>query len=64
MSLAQTSVGLVLPQSPFPPLAAGFMGLGTGYLDYGTQETPGTIPAPAARLPAGPVPWVPPGAWC
>jgi len=27
-----------LPQSPFPPLALGFMGLGTGYLIYGTQE--------------------------
>ena len=27
-----------LPQSPFPPLAVGFMGLGTGYLIYGTQE--------------------------
>jgi hypothetical protein len=27
-----------LPQSPFPPLAVGFFGLGTGYLIYGTQE--------------------------
>ena len=27
-----------LPQSPFPPLAVGFLGLGTGYLIYGTQE--------------------------
>lgn len=27
-----------LPQSPFPPLAIGFFGLGTGYLIYGTQE--------------------------
>jgi hypothetical protein len=27
-----------LPQSPFPPLAVGFMGLGTGYLIYGTEE--------------------------
>jgi hypothetical protein len=27
-----------LPQSPFPPLAVGFMGLGTGYLIYGPQE--------------------------
>jgi hypothetical protein len=27
-----------LPASPFPPLAVGFFGLGTGYLIYGTQE--------------------------
>ena len=27
-----------LRPSPFPPLAVGFMGLGTGYLIYGTQE--------------------------
>ena len=27
-----------LPASPFPPLALGFMGLGTGYLIYGPQE--------------------------
>ena len=27
-----------LPASPFPPLALGFMGLGTGYMIYGTQE--------------------------
>ena len=27
-----------LPQSPVPPLAVGSMGLGTGYLIYGTQE--------------------------
>jgi hypothetical protein len=27
-----------LPQSPFPPLALGFFGLGTGYLIYGPQE--------------------------
>jgi hypothetical protein len=30
--------GISLPVSPFPPLAVGFMGLGTGYLIYGTQE--------------------------
>jgi hypothetical protein len=36
VSLAQAVVGL--PQSPFPPLAVGFMGLGTGYLIYGPQE--------------------------
>ena len=35
-SLIQSVVSL--PQSPFPPLAVGFMGLGTGYLIYGTQE--------------------------
>src|SRR6267154_1063291 len=33
-----------LPQSPFPPLAVGFMGLGTGYLVYGTQELFGYPP--------------------
>jgi hypothetical protein len=27
-----------LPASPFPPLAVGFFGLGTGYLIYGPQE--------------------------
>ena len=27
-----------LPTSSFPPIALGFMGLGTGYLIYGTQE--------------------------
>jgi hypothetical protein len=26
-----------LPQSPYPPLAVGFFGLGTGYLIYGPQ---------------------------
>ena len=35
-SIAQAVVSL--PQSPFPPLAVGFMGLGTGYLIYGPQE--------------------------
>jgi hypothetical protein len=34
--LAQTVVSL--PTSAFPPLAVGFMGLGTGYLIYGPQE--------------------------
>ena len=38
MSLAQASIQLTFPQSPFPPLAVGFMGLGTGYLIYGPQE--------------------------
>lgn len=36
LSLAQAAVSL--PTSPFPPLAVGFMGLGTGYLIYGAQE--------------------------
>ena len=36
LSLAQAVVSL--PQSPFPPLAVGFFGLGTGYLIYGPQE--------------------------
>jgi hypothetical protein len=36
VSLVQAVVSL--PTSPFPPLAVGFMGLGTGYLIYGTQE--------------------------
>ena len=27
-----------LPTSPYPPLAVGFFGLGTGYLIYGPQE--------------------------
>ncbi len=35
MSLLAT---VSLPLSPFPPLAVGFMGLGTGYLIYGPQE--------------------------
>lgn len=38
MSVALASVQFSLPASPFPPLAVGFMGLGTGYLIYGTQE--------------------------
>ena len=36
MSLLTETVSL--PVSSFPPLALGFMGLGTGYLIYGTQE--------------------------
>jgi hypothetical protein len=35
MSLFAT---ISLPTSPFPPVAVGFMGLGTGYLIYGPQE--------------------------
>ena len=38
MSIVLASVQFSLPASPFPPLAVGFFGLGTGYLIYGTQE--------------------------
>jgi hypothetical protein len=38
MSVLHSAVQLTLPTSPFPPLAVGFFGLGTGYLIYGTQE--------------------------
>ena len=38
MSVVHAAVQLTLPTSPFPPLAVGFFGLGTGYLIYGTQE--------------------------
>ena len=38
MSLFLVQSIVSLPQSPFPPLAVGFMGLGTGYLIYGPQE--------------------------
>jgi len=38
-SLTQSlSVVFTFPASPFPPLALGFFGLGTGYMIYGTQE--------------------------
>jgi hypothetical protein len=36
LSLLQSTVSL--PAFPFPPLAVGSMGLGTGYMIYGTQE--------------------------
>ena len=32
------AASISLPVSPFPPLALGFVGLGTGYLIYGAQE--------------------------
>jgi hypothetical protein len=38
MSAALIQSVISLPESPFPPLAVGFMGLGTGYLIYGPQE--------------------------
>ena len=38
-SLVQSLAAIfAFPASPFPPLALGFFGLGTGYLIYGTQE--------------------------
>lgn len=47
MSLPAT---LSLPLSPFPPLAAGFRGLGAGYLIYGPQELLNyRVPVGAAR---------------
>ena len=38
MSLTLLGATVSLPASPFPPLALGFFGLGTGYLIYGPQE--------------------------
>jgi hypothetical protein len=38
MSVPLIQSAVSLPASPFPPLAVGFMGLGTGYLIYGPQE--------------------------
>jgi hypothetical protein len=38
MSLSLAQAVISLPQSPYPPLAVGFFGLGTGYLIYGPQE--------------------------
>jgi hypothetical protein len=39
LSLIHSLVPVVsLPSTPFPPLAVGFFGLGTGYLIYGPQE--------------------------
>jgi hypothetical protein len=38
MSLSLTDAVVSLPPSVFPPIALGFMGLGTGYLIYGPQE--------------------------
>jgi hypothetical protein len=49
MSLALASTTVGLPASPFPPLAVGFFGLGTGYLIYGTQELFG-YPARGERV--------------
>jgi hypothetical protein len=41
MSTLLAEAVVSLPESPFPPLAIGFFGLGTGYLIYGTQELVG-----------------------
>ncbi|HEY3878916.1 MAG TPA: hypothetical protein VGM12_09985 [Trebonia sp.] len=38
MSASLDQAVVSLTQSPFPPLAVGFFGLGTGYLIYGPQE--------------------------
>jgi hypothetical protein len=38
LSLLHTAVVVSEPASPFPPLAVGFFGLGTGYLVYAAQE--------------------------
>src|ERR1700743_960527 len=38
MSVALGQAVVSLTQSPFPPLAVGFFGLGTGYLIWGPQE--------------------------
>jgi hypothetical protein len=45
LSMGQALAALViLPTSPFVPLAVGFFGLGTGYLIYGPQELFGYPP--------------------
>ena len=44
MSLSLWQAVLSLPTSPFPPIALGFFGLGTGYMIYGTQELFGYPP--------------------
>jgi len=36
MSAALIQSVVSLPESPFPPLAVGFMGLGTGYMTFKT----------------------------
>src|SRR5262249_15476208 len=38
VSVSLLGATVSLPTSPCPPLAVGFMGLGTGYLIYGPQE--------------------------
>ena len=41
MSALVSAVQFTHSQSPFPPLALGFFGLGTGYLIWGIQELAG-----------------------
>ena len=36
--MSLSAIVVSLRESPYPPLALGFFGLGTGYLIYGTQE--------------------------
>jgi hypothetical protein len=59
MSASLAQVVLSLPQSPFPPLAVGFFGLGTGYLIYGPQELM-NYPPRSERVDAGTGVW---GLW-
>ena len=45
LAMGQALAALIrFPTSPFPPLAVGFFGLGTGYLIYGPQELLGYPP--------------------
>lgn len=61
LSLAQLiAAPISLPTSPFPPLALGFMGLGTGYLIYGPQELFGYPPRGGDRVDFGTGVW---GVW-
>lgn len=36
--MSLSAIVVTMRESPYPPLALGFFGLGTGYLIYGTQE--------------------------
>jgi hypothetical protein len=58
-SVALSHVLFSLRMSPFPPLAVGFMGLGTGYLIYGPQELL-SYPKRSERVDAGTGVW---GIW-
>ena len=40
MAASLGNAGVSQPQSPFPPLAVSFFGLGTRYLIWGPQELP------------------------
>jgi hypothetical protein len=54
MSLAQTSVQLTLPQSPFPPLAVGFMSLACVYVASSSPPWRPMSPSSARRRGEGP----------